>query len=192
MTTLRLPTLLVASALVLGALSACQELPADEPAQGEQADSAQPAEEEASSETAPVAPSDEEAQAAVPQGCLTWSDDVRDELTAQVSEHSATVGTAAKTPLDVNEMVYGTWEVNAVTVTSSDGVEEVGVWATKVLSPSEWSSAAGAGETMAYAVNEVAATMSNAEMATEDLFGRPVTMEDAEVMAALDCLAQME
>jgi hypothetical protein len=131
-----------------------------------------------------MAPADEPVAA---DGCKPSADEVLESLTTEVAAAGGTVNATATQLLDVEEMIYGTWEVNAVSVTTSEGTEEVAVWVTKVVPPGQWSSSAAEGS-LAYSVNDVAAELSTYEMATADVFGREVTTDDAEVMAAMACL----
>jgi hypothetical protein len=176
--------LLVALLVVFGGLTACAESPADEPAPPESA-AIGPTEAPAAAEAATEVASDDRPMDA--NGCRPSAAEVLESLTAETGAAGATINQTATQLLDVSDMIYGTWEVNAVSVTTQDGVEEVAVWVTKVVPPGQWSSSAAEGA-LAYAVNDVAVELSSFEMADADTFGRPVTVEDPDVMAAMACL----
>jgi hypothetical protein len=186
---------MMAGALMLGALAACAESPADAP-EGGSSDTEETAPGSAEMEPTLVAQVPEatvgEPEAEAPEGCMATTAEVLDVLAAQVTEAGGEVGASAKAPLDVDEMIYGAWDMNAVAVTNKDGEQEVALWVTKVLPPGEWSSAAGGSEPLAFAVNEVASAHAPYDTVTEDLFGRMVTIDDPETVAAMDCLAMME
>jgi hypothetical protein len=193
MTSYRFAALLMAGALLIGGVAACAESPADAP-EGGASDTEATAPETSPEEPTLAAqvPEATEAEDEMPEGCMATTAEVLDVLAVQVTDAEGQVDGSAKAPLEVDEMIYGAWDVNAVAVTNKDGEQEVAVWVTKVLPPGEWSSAAGGSEPLAYAVNEVASAHAPYDMVTDDLFGRAVTMDDPEIMAAMDCLAEME
>lgn len=119
-------------------------------------------------------------------GCRPSSQEVLDSLMTETAAAGATIGASASQLLDVDEMIYGTWEVNAVEVTTTNG-QEVALWVTKVLPPGQWSSSASK-ESLGFSMNAVAAEVSSFGMPTEKDFGRLLSADDPDAMAAMACL----
>ncbi len=178
--------------LAMGGLAACAESPAEDsevPAGDASAVEATAVSAEMpTAETVEVATEATEMdRVADANGCRPSSQEVLDTLTSETEAAGATIGNSASSLLEVDEMIYGTWEVNAVAVTTKDGTEETALWVTKVLPPGQWSSSASK-ESLGYSLNEVAAEVSSFAMATEQEFGREISASDDAALAAMACL----
>jgi hypothetical protein len=185
----RLTILLACCLLAAAAVTSCAEPPAEESPAADTttggpdvavATMPEPTEAMATEPVAEDRPTDE-------SGCRPSAAEVLESLEAETAAAGATIGQTASMLLDVDEMIYGTWEVNAADVTLRDGTQETAVWVTKVVPPGQWSSSAASGS-LAYSVNDVAADLSSYEPATSAVFGREIDMEDASVVAAIACL----